>query len=290
MGKFGRALELTKQSGRVLMSDKRLMVFPVLSSIACLAVLATFALPMVMLVDWKAAFEGAHGAEHVRVRTEWWWFVVTFAYYFCNFFVITFFNSALIACAINRFHGRPSGVGDGLSVAMSRLPQIAAWSLVSATVGTILQMLQERAGFIGKIVLNLIGMVWTIGTFFVVPVLVVERVGPIAAIGRSVEILKKTWGESLISNLGIGAITAILVVVGFLVFGGVVAASVAMQSIWPAIAAGVAFVVYLVALALISTTLKGILLAATYEFASTGAVPDGFDGDLLRGAFRPKGG
>jgi magnesium-transporting ATPase (P-type) len=292
MGKFGRSWELTKQSGRVLMADKQLMVFPVLSSIACIAVLATFAVPVILLVDWGKLFHEVQthkGAAREVVRPEWWWFLVSFAYYFCNFFVITFFNSALIGCAINRFHGRPSGVKDGLAVAMSRLPQIAAWSLVSATVGVILQAVQERTGIIGKIVLNFIGMVWTIGTFFVVPVLVVEKVGPITAIKRSVEILKKTWGESLISNLGIGAVTGLLVGFGVLALLGGVAASIAMQSPWPAVVIGGLFVLYMLAIALVSATLKGILLAATYEFAATGEVPSGFDDGLLRGAFKPKG-
>lgn len=291
MGKFARSWDLFKQSGRVLMSDKQLLVLPILSSISCILVLATFAVPLLFAVDWKSEFaRGAGGnSSNVQMTMKAWYPVVLFAYYFVNFFVITFFNSALIACAIRKFNGESATLKDGLGVAVSRLPQILAWSAVAATVGVVLQMVQERLGFVGKIIMNLIGMVWTIATFFVVPVLVVEKVGPITAIKRSVEILKKTWGESLITNLGIGAVTGVMVLLGvlFLVGGGVL--SIVMNSPWPIAIIGGLFLVYILAISLISTTLKGILLAATYQFAATGSVPNGFNQDMLSQAFKPKG-
>lgn len=291
MGKFARSWDLFKQSGRVLMSDKQLLVLPILSSISCILVLASFAIPMIFAVDWHAVMTQAEQSRGSRgqMPMQPWYPVVLFAYYFVNFFVITFFNSALIACAIRKFNGESASLKDGLGVAMSRLPQILAWSAVAATVGVVLQMLQERLGFIGKIILNLIGMVWTIATFFVVPVLVVEKVGPFTAIKRSVEILKKTWGESLITNLGIGAVTTAMVFVGIIFLIGGVVASVMMDSFWPAAIIGGLFIVYLVAISLIATTLKGILLAATYQFAATGSVPSGFNQEMLSQAFKPKG-
>jgi hypothetical protein len=291
MGKFARSWDLFKQSGRVLMSDKQLLLLPILSSISCILVLATFALPLIFAVDWHAVMtqaEHSRGSRGGNMPMQPWYPVVLFAYYFANFFVITFFNSALIACAIRKFNGESATLKDGLGVAMSRLPQILAWSAVAATVGVLLQMLQERLGFIGKIILNLIGMVWTIATFFVVPVLVVEKVGPFSAVKRSVEILKKTWGESLITNIGIGAVTGVLVLVGLLAVIGGVVMSVMMNSPWPIAVIGALFVFYIVAIALISTTLKGILLAATYQYAATGVVPGGFNQDVLSQAFKSK--
>lgn len=291
MGKFARSWDLFKQSGRVLMSDKQLLVLPILSSISCILVLLTFALPLIFAVDWHTVMTQAKQPRGSGggMQMQPWYPVVLFAYYFVNFFVITFFNSALIACAIRKFNGEPATLKDGLGVAMSRLPQILAWSAVAATVGVILQMVQERLGFVGKIIMNLIGMVWTVATFFVVPVLVVEKVGPISAIKRSVEILKKTWGESLITNLGIGAVTTVLVLVGVLFLVGAGVLSIVMQSPWPIAVMGGLFLIYMVAISLIATTLKGILLAATYQFASTGSVPSGFNPDMLSQAFKPKG-
>jgi hypothetical protein len=288
MGKFSRSWELTKQSGRVLMADKQLLILPILSSIACLLVLASFAVPIALSIDWSHVGDHAARSQNGRLAVQPWYYPVLFLYYFANFFVITFFNSALIACAIRKFAGESATLKDGLSVACARLPQIAAWSLVAATVGMILRAIEERAGFIGRIVIGLIGMAWTIATFFVVPVLVVEKTGPITAIKRSAEILKKTWGESLIANAGIGLIMFLLVLVGIIVLVGGGAAAIALQSPWPIIIVGVAFVFYLLTLSLVSATLKGILLAATYQYAATGVVPGGFDETTLTSAFRLK--
>ena len=289
MGKFARSWELFKQSGRVLMADKQLMLLPILSSVACLLVLATFLVPLALTIDW-ASMGAAHtssGREKLPLLP--WHYAVLALYYFVNFFVITFFNSALVACAIRKFNGESATLRDGLGVAMSRLPQIAAWAAVAATVGLVLQMIQERLGLIGKIVIRFIGMAWTIAVFFVVPVLVVEKVGPITAIKRSVEILRKTWGEALISNLGLGAVGGILLMLGLVPMIACVVASIAMESPWPAVVGGVVFLVYILALTLVTTTLKGILLAATYQYAATGVVPQGFDQDVLSRAFKAKG-
>ena len=128
MGKFARSWDLFKQSGRVLMADKQLMLLPIMSSIACLLVMATFAVPLILAVDWSAAFQSSGGrGTHTHVVMQPWYPVVAFAFYFVNFFVITFFNSALIACAIRKFNGESATLKDGLSMAMSCLPQILAW-------------------------------------------------------------------------------------------------------------------------------------------------------------------
>ena len=289
MGKFSRAWQLTKQSGSVLMSDKRLLVFPLLSSVAALLVLATFAVPIVLSVNWSAV-EKAAESKKGELQMQWWYYGVLLLYYFANFFVITFFNSALVACALKRFAGEAAGPSEGLKVAMERLPQIVAWSAVSATVGVILKAVEERAGVVGKIVLNLIGMAWTIATFFVVPVLVVEKVGPVDALKRSVGVLKKTWGESLVVNIGMSAVSMVLALLGILVcVGGGVGLSVATGHWAPIAIGGVLLIVWVMLLALVFSALKGILLAATYQYATTGVVPGGFDQATLAQAFAVKG-
>lgn len=291
--RISRGWELTKQSGRVLLSDKQLLVFPILSSIALLLVLATFAIPMFFAVDFAALMKeaeqaGANGGDK-RIPMQPWYYVVLFAFYFVNFFVITFFNSALVACAINRFNGEDSSMKAGLAVAVSRLPQILMWAALAATVGMVLKMIEERLGWLGKFVINLIGMVWTIATFFVVPVLVVEKVGPFDAVKRSVEILKKTWGETLVANLGIGAVGFLATLLALAPAIAGIALTVSLNSIIPIIIGIVITVLLLIAVSLVVSTLKMILLAATYRFAATGEVPTGFDPTLLRQAFRPKG-
>ena len=107
--KLANGWELTKASFRVLWLDKELLVFPMLSGVACLLVIGSFALPLF----FSGAFQidnQVQCAVHNPLA-----YVVLFAYYFINYFVIVYFNSALVACAIIRFTCRTSGSGASAS-------------------------------------------------------------------------------------------------------------------------------------------------------------------------------
>lgn len=98
---------------------------------------------------------------------------------------------------------------------MSRLPQIFAWALVSATVGVLLKLVENAHEKIGQFISAILGTAWTVVTFFVVPVLVVEKVGPFEAIKRSIALLKKTWGEALAGNFGLGLFMFLLMLLSW---------------------------------------------------------------------------
>src|SRR5437867_701531 len=117
----------------VLRTDKKLLIFPLLSSIALILVTLSFLSPLVASPELRhAIFDDGNiqGAAQNALL-----YVGVFAFYFCSYFIIVFFNSALVACALMRFNGDEPTLGDGFRAAFSRLPQILAWSLVSATVG-----------------------------------------------------------------------------------------------------------------------------------------------------------
>src|SRR5262249_17525928 len=129
--RLSRSFELARSSWHVLLADKKLVLFPILSGIATLLVLASFVTPPLRL------YLGGH------INFDWvdqdkqpplWYYAVAFAFYFCTYFVIVFCNAALISCALMRFNGQEPTLGDGFAAAASRLPQIFAWALVSATV------------------------------------------------------------------------------------------------------------------------------------------------------------
>ena len=273
--------ELSKESVRVLRLDKELLVFPLLSGLACLFVLASFGVPL-----WLTGYAEALSDNPDASRDAIAW-VITFAFYFVNYFVIVFFNAALVACAIIRFRGGDPTLADGFRAATSRLPQIAGWALVSATVGVILRLIESRSERAGQFVASLLGTAWTIATFFVVPVLVVEHVGPIEAGKRSVAILRRTWGEALTANFGIGffVFLAMLPALALLMIGGWF---LSQEQIALGIALFATGVLAMIIVSLASATLNAILLAALYLYASDEAVPDGFEPSLLRGAFATK--
>ncbi|MSR60454.1 MAG: hypothetical protein EXS05_22905 [Planctomycetaceae bacterium] len=271
--------ELAKQSLGVLRSDKELLVFPLISGVSCLLVLASFVLPL-----WNSPYANVLLNDH-EVPNDPLAYALLFAFYAVNYFVVVFFNSALVSCALLRFRGGDPTIGDGLSAAVKALPQILAWSLVSATVGTILKAIESRSEKVGQFAAGLLGLAWSIGTFFVVPVLVEERVGPIDAVKRSMAVLRKNWGESIAANFGIGLITFLMVIV--LGVAPMVAAGFAFvndQFVLGGILAGCA-VMGMILTSLISSALNSIVLAALYQFAVEGKAPPQFDQSLLESAF-----
>lgn len=280
--RISRGWQLTKDAVHVLKMDKELLLFPLLSGISCVLVLASFAVPLFMSGALESIEENQ---ENVTQNAVAWG--VMFLFYFINYFVITFFNSALVGCAVIRLKGGDPTVGDGFHSAMSRLPQIAGWALVNATVGIILRMIESRSEKVGQIVAGLLGMAWSITTFFVVPVLVVEGLGPVASLKRSVAVMRKTWGEALVSNYGIGFITFLLSLIGILPIVGGVMLMGADQTALGGVLVGIGVVV-LIAVALISSALNSIIVAALYIYAAEDKMPEGFDSGLVRGAFAAK--
>ena len=196
--------------------------------------------------------------------------------------------TALVSCAVKRFSGGDPTVGYGLSEAVSRLPQILAWTLVAATVGYILQLIEQRLSWVGRIIVGLIGVAWSIVTYLVVPVLAVERVGPIRAVKRSAELLGKTWGEAIVGNISMGIAGFLIALPGFLLLIVSPIAGAATHSIWVAVIPAVLGLIYLIGCAIVTSTLRQILLAGIYLYAAQGKVPEGFSENVMRSAFRPK--
>ncbi|MBX3358573.1 MAG: hypothetical protein KF745_09095 [Phycisphaeraceae bacterium] len=285
--RMARSWALTKQSARVLRRDKQLLLFPIVSSVACLLVLASFAIPVLLTIDFSAAGETTRQQREAAAQNPVYYLGV-FLFYFANFFVISFFNAGLVACAIHRMNGEETSFGDGMRVAVARLPQILGWALVAATVGVVLKMISERAGFLGKLVISLVGMAWAVATYFVVPVLVVEGLGPIEAVKRSTAVIRKTWGESLVANVGLGVAGMLGYLIALLPLGLGIAGSVAMNSAVPVIIGAAVSLVLMVATGLILSALGGIILAAIYRYAATGQVSADFDAETLQAKFRAK--
>ncbi len=277
--------QLAKQSLNVLKLDKELLMFPILSGLACLIVTASFAAPLFFsgMLENAANQEGNNASSPAYVL----FYGLIFLFYFATYFIIIFFNSALVACAIIRLKGGDPVISDGIGAAMARLPQIAAWALVSATVGLILKIIESRSERVGQFLTSLLGMAWSITTFFVIPVLVVEKAGPIEAIKRSVTIMKNTWGESLAANFGMGTITCLGMLVGIIPMGcGVMALSAQMVVLGIVLIAVGGIVVLTVSL--VSSAMGSIMLAALYIYAEEGTVPGGFDDNLIQAAFASK--
>ena len=280
--RISRSWELVKASASVLQQDKELLLFPLISLGAMTVVLACFALPAIGL---GALDRLSHGADdRISAAT----YVVAFLFYFCQYFVIFFFNAALVGAAMMRMDGDNPTFGDGMRIATSRIGVIAGYAAVAATVGMILRIIQERVGFIGRIIVGLLGVGWSIATYLVVPVLVARDVGPIEAVKESATLLKKTWGENVIGQVGISAAFG-FIFLGVILCGILLIAVAAVTgSVFLIVVAVVLTVLAIGITALIQAALAGIYAAALYRYATTGEGTLGFDAKAMKLAFAPK--
>jgi len=280
MGKFARSWALVKASMAILRSDKELLVFPLVSSIAVVLVALSFVLPMFGL----GVFDHMdRNGGTPPVLYAW-----IFAFYLAQYFVMFFFNSALVGAAMIRLDGGDPTVADGLRIARGKWLQILGYAAIAATVGMVLRAMEQRAGFLGRIVVGLVGVAWTLATFLTVPILVARDVGPVEAVKESAALLKQTWGESLIGNGGLGLVLG-LANVAVILIGIALAMALASQGLAVlAVIAGVVAAIVVLGLALVQSALSGIYSAALYRYAVEGNAPAGFDGVLLQGAFQRK--
>jgi hypothetical protein len=280
-GRFARSLDLAKAAWSVVRADKELMLLPVLSVAVLLLILGSLAVPVALLGGLSPdAVDGEPGAVPA---------LGMLVLYIVAYFVTLFFNTALVGAAMIRMDGGNPRLGDGLSIAWERAGRILGYACIAATVGLLLRALEQRIGLIGRIVIKLIGVGWALATFLVVPVLVTRDVGPVDAVKESAELLRRTWGENLIGNLGLGFVFGAayfglaIVCVGILVLVAQTGRPLFISFVL--LAAIAAFL----ALSALHATMQGVYSAALYRYATDHATPlPGFGPELLEGAFAAK--
>jgi hypothetical protein len=277
--RFQRSWQVACESYAVLRNNPSLVIFPILSGVATIIVsipfLAILALPFLHQTGYHP-----HSVDPVH-------YMVTAGMYFANYFVIIFFNSALVACANENLQGRPTDVGFGIHAALQRLPQILGWALIASTVGMILRAISERTGIGGAIASAIAGLVWNVAVFFVVPCMVIERVGPIQAFKTSAAMIKQTWGERVILGIGVGSASAVLILASLIpAFVGI---ALLIAQLWiPAIILLVLGVISFLAAITVASAITTIYQTALYVYCRSGMVPNGFQAPSLQGAFAEK--
>jgi hypothetical protein len=267
MGRIGRSFQLVGQSYRILMRDKELMVLPLISG----AIIA------VVLVGMAFGF----GLERSRIKGSGLdVYLPLFLMYVVAYAIGIFFQAAVVAGATERMRGGDPTVGSALAAARHRIGPILAWAVVAGTVGLIIRVIHERVGFVGRLVASLVGATWSLATFFVVPVLVLEERSFGDSFARSIGVFKRTWGETIVggANLGIAAVCAWVTLV----------ALVGLLSYVVGLIALIVFFAGAVVLMVFFSAMNGIYMASLYRYATEGQEVAGFDTDLLKRAFVTK--
>ena len=272
MTRFQMSWEIAKRSWAVLRADKTLAWFPVLSALGSVAVIAALGgLFLATGIDDTSSGTSLQPMGYVLIVIA----------YLALAMVQTYFLAGLVAGADQRLRGQDSSLKGALEIANSRLHRLLPWAVVTATVTMVLQAIEERFGIIGTIVARLVGLAWQLVTFLVVPILVLEDLGVGDALKRSKDLFKKTWGENVLGQFGLGFVGVLLALPGIALIAIGAAAGTAGLFLLGGIG-----VVLLVASAVIVSALSGIYRTALYHFAANGSVPGEFSGIDFDAAFR----
>ena len=275
MGRIRLGFRLAGQSWRIVRTERSLLAFPVLAALFGLLYLAVVVAPLGV-----AAYAFAGGNQIVLGAV-------------CYVMLLglsiggTFFGVAAAANAARAFDGQDPTIGDGIAVARSRFGVIVKWALVSATVGAVLRLIGERGGLAGEIVQAIGGAAWSIASFFALPILALEGLGPIETLKRSLAVVRQKWGESIVGGAAIGIVTTLIALggVGLIVLGVLAGTGPSWALGVPLIAVGA---VVLVAAVTVGAVLRAVFTVAVFRYATEGTAPGGFAAEDLGMAFRPK--
>jgi hypothetical protein len=269
VGRIAAGWGLAKLSLQVVRSDGSLSALVVLGGIASGAVALAFLIPAVL----------AHEIQENVLAA-----ILTVVGVYLATLVATYFAVALAAASAEVLDGRDATVRGGTAVASSVLGPIAGWALVLTTVNLVLQVLRERAGILGNVLLGAASVAWGLATFLVVPILALEGLGPLQALDRSATLFRRKWGEQLVGTASIGLLFALLGIVPAILL---VALGLASGSTVVAVGLIVVAVVVAVAAAVLGSAARAVFAVALYRYASgSGATGPFTTADLERAVAR----
>jgi len=305
MNKLRRSWILFKCSVSIVLQNKKLLVFPILSFIFTMMILGFVITPVAFQPTGHSLNEGAHwkavantlfvakstaanpGRTDVTLKPVA--VGIGIGIYMVSMFLATFFNVAFFHQILQALRGNAVSVQAGLRFAISKLSAIAMWSLFAGVVGLIIKTLEERLDLIGRIIMRFVGTAWSVASVFVIPVLIVEpSINPITVLRKSASTLKKTWGESLAGYLGLqfGGFLVLMISIFFL--GGATYASFALNNFWIIAAAAVLWMFALIAFAYLTSVASQVYRCALFVYASEGTIPQPYNSELLEMAWKMK--
>jgi hypothetical protein len=300
-GKFARSWSLFTSSLQVMRAHRKLLLFPVVTAACSVVISIFFIAPTILYPTGHGYLESGHwlsianrfglapAGDQTRVHPNALFYGYAASIYLVSMFLATFANVAFYHQIMQALAGRAVSIRAGVRFAGTRLQSILVWSLFAGLVGLIIKALEERFGLIGRWVMKFVGVIWSVASVFVIPVIIREETtNPVDLLRNSAATLRKTWGESLIGYAGL-AVGSWIVVLASLVFLAIaVAGSVLLQVpilIVPAVALWLAAIVaysYLIGVA------GHIYRCALYVYASEGVVPAPYNADMMNMAWKVK--
>jgi Family of unknown function (DUF6159) len=281
MGKIRASYLLSVESFEFLRKDPEMFWVPVMSFFANLVVLGSiFGAYLVYLSNTGTPL----GSEnHISSGAD---YLFAFIGYIATAFILTYFQGVIATMVHMRIEGKNPLLSDGIQNSNAHLQKIFYWSLLSATVGVILNVIQERFGWLGKLFSFFGDVAWAILSFFMVPVLVLEDGSITHSLKRSGKIFRDMWGETLIMNFSLSIFFGMLYLLWFVMCGVILFFLIGSSSLLGMIALIIGFLAGIIVLATVGSLLGIIFKVVLYEYSVTGKVPESFTPELIIGALK----
>lgn len=320
MNKIKRSITLLKAAFAILFREKKLLLFPLIASGVTLAFALFFIAPIALYPTGNSYFSATHwhtigerishsfslppqqhsanhpiltgfatgltGGSHIIFQH--WWITLFFAIsYFTSMFLATFCNVAFYHEIMQAMNGNAVSIQRGYHFAKTRWQAILWWSLFAGLVGYIIQTIEQRVGFLGKLITALIGFAWSVASIFIIPTLVrdTETSNPLELLRHSAGTLKRTWGETVIGFVGMEAILFFFFLPFFMAIGFI--GGFTHHAIAPLLMVPLMFLMIL-PLSWIINVVNSVYRCALYIYATEGVVPGTFDKELLDSAWKVK--
>ena len=193
-----------------------------------------------------------------------------------------FFNAAIVGSAARRLLGKDPNVLTGLGDALKRLPSLVIWVVIYACLMTAAGFF-KRKGKIRKFVGGAVQAAFHVATFFVLPLIMIENANPFGAMGRSANLLGKTWGQQVVANISLFVFRFLMSLPGL----AVIAAGTLLwkEDSVRLISVGVGSFLLVLGTGIVQT-LTEIYRTALYFFVRDQKAPQGFAENQLQGTFR----
>lgn len=299
---------LFTQSLTVMRDHKKLMLFPAITAALTLLIILFFIVPVALqptgykyteIQHWKAVGQTILDVESMeapqnqdrrpspKLTNNGYIFIAII--YFAAMFLATFFSVAFYHEILRSLNGQDVSIIRGMRFAGTKLPSILIWSLFAGLIGYIIRTLEEKVGILGKLILGLIGIAWSVASVFVIPFIITDTsVNPFHLLRESAGTLKKTWGESLIGYLGIQFGGLIIALSSLLLLGGALIIAIQVNSISIFIIACALWLIGILAFSYLINIANHIYRCALFIFASNGNIPAPFDQAAMQSAWKMK--
>lgn len=198
-----RGLQFIRFSGHFLVCNKDLLVFPIVSFFASIGIIIFSVYAGSVLNKWQFP------SEEISLSI----FILELAIgYFCLSFVVLYFSACLYFCTLSRLSGQNASLREGMQVTAKKWKPLIGWCILSTTVGFIIQALERISDILADFFIIVLGLSWSIASYFVVPALISENIGPLQALKQGTHTLKKGWRKAL-------SVNAIIYLALFLIYG-----------------------------------------------------------------------